>query len=75
MLLLDVPIRSEAEIVFVHSLAAAATEFLATAPAADQATIDQLRDGSSWELENLDRESHDDQNEAYRAGASALANL
>ena len=36
MLLLDVPIRNEAEFVFVGSLAAAATEVLATVPTADQ---------------------------------------
>ena len=44
MLLLDVPIRNEAEFAFVRTLAAAATEVLATVPAADQLTLGRLRD-------------------------------
>jgi ATP-dependent helicase/nuclease subunit B len=39
MLLLDAPIRNEAEFVFVDLLTAAATEVLATVPTADQATL------------------------------------
>jgi ATP-dependent helicase/nuclease subunit B len=54
MLLLDVPITSEAEFAFVDALAAAAPDILATVPAADQPTLGRMRDALHWELENLD---------------------
>jgi hypothetical protein len=44
MLLLNVPIGGDAELIFVDSLAAAATEVLATVPSADQPTLRRLRD-------------------------------
>jgi hypothetical protein len=40
----SVPIRSEAECVFVESLQAATTDVLTTVPTADQATLRRLRD-------------------------------
>ena len=43
MLLLDVPIRNEAEFVFFDWLTAAATEVLAKVPSSDQATLRRLR--------------------------------
>ena len=57
MLLLDVPIRNEAEFVFVDLLAAAATEVLATVPTADQATLRRLRDRLRAQIENLELRS------------------
>jgi ATP-dependent helicase/nuclease subunit B len=72
MLLLDVPIRSEAEFVFVRALAAAATEVLATVPATDQPTLVCLRDRLRMQIENLDDAAGDDEGAAR---ASALANL
>jgi hypothetical protein len=56
-LLLDVPIESEAELVFVHSLVEAAAEVLATAPAADPSTLGRLRDRLRVEIKDLDRET------------------
>src|SRR6202047_2264576 len=59
ILLLDVPISSEAELVFVRALAAAATEVVATVPAADAPTLSRLRDRLSMPLENLDEAPSD----------------
>ena len=61
MLLLDVPIRNEAEFVFVESLTAATTEVLATAPTADQATLRRLRDRLRAQVEDLDLRSVGDE--------------
>src|SRR5262249_44930097 len=62
MLLLDVPITSEAELAFLDALAAAAPDTLATVPAADQPTLGRIRDVLHWKFENLDgaprREDH-----------------
>jgi RecB family exonuclease len=74
-LLLDAPIESEAELVFVHSLVEVATEVLATAPTADQSTLGRLRDRLRMEIEDLDREIIGDEKDATWRGASALANL
>ena len=65
VLLLDVPIRSEAELVFVHSLAEAATEFLATAPAGDQSTLCHLRERLRVEIEDVDRESAANESDVF----------
>jgi ATP-dependent helicase/nuclease subunit B len=73
ILLLDVPISSEAELVFVRALAAAATEVVATVPAADAPTLSRLRDRLSMQIENLDEAPSD--NEGAAASADALANL
>jgi ATP-dependent helicase/nuclease subunit B len=54
VVLLDVPITSEAEFAFVEALAAAAPDILATVPAADQPTLGRMRDALHWELEDLD---------------------
>jgi ATP-dependent helicase/nuclease subunit B len=72
MLLLDVPIRSEAEFVLVRALAAAATEVLATIPATDQPTLVRLRDRLRMQIENLDDTAFDDE---VAALATAIANL
>jgi RecB family exonuclease len=74
-LLLDVPIESEAELFFVHSLVEAAAEVLATAATRDQSTIIRLRDRLRVEIEDLDRETISDEKDASRTDASALANL
>jgi hypothetical protein len=74
-LLLDVPIESEAELVFVHSLVEAGTEVLATAPAADQSTLGRLRDRLQLEIEDLDRETIGSERDASWTDARALANL
>ena len=75
MLLLDVPIRNDAEFVFVESLAAAATEVLATVPTADQATLRRLRDRLRAQIEDLDQGSVGDEIGASSTSASALTNL
>jgi ATP-dependent helicase/nuclease subunit B len=54
MLLLDVPITSEAELAFVDALAAAAPDTLATVPAADRLTLGRIGDAPHWKFENLD---------------------
>jgi RecB family exonuclease len=55
MLLVDVPISSEAEVAFLRALATAAPDTLATVPAADQPTLGRIRDVLHWKFENLDR--------------------
>jgi hypothetical protein len=55
MLLLDVSIRSEAELAFLRAVSAAAPDTLATVPAGDQPTLGHIRDGLHWKFENLDR--------------------
>jgi ATP-dependent helicase/nuclease subunit B len=75
MLLLDVPIRNDAEFVFVDSLAAAATEVLATVPTADQPTLRRLRDRLRAQIEDLDDGSGGDEGGASSTSASALTNL
>jgi ATP-dependent helicase/nuclease subunit B len=75
MLLLDVPIRDEAEFAFVRSLAEAATEVLVTVPAADQLTLGRLRDRFCMQVENLDERPVGDEVAASSTRANALANL
>ena len=75
MLLLDVPVRNEAEFVFVGSLTAATTDVLATAPTADQATLRRLRDRLRAQIEDLDPRSVGDEIGASSTSASALTNL
>ena len=75
MLLLDLPIRDEAEFAFVRTLAAAATEVLAIVPAADQLTLGRLRDRLSMQVENLDQTTAGDEVAASWTSANALANL
>jgi RecB family exonuclease len=53
ILLLDVPIASDAELEFVAALCASASEVLATAPASDKATLARLREGL-FKIEDLD---------------------
>jgi ATP-dependent helicase/nuclease subunit B len=55
MLLLDVPITSEAELAFVGALAATAPEMLATIAAADLATLGRIRDRLGLAVEDLDQ--------------------
>ena len=54
LLLLDVPVRSEAELVFLRTLAANAPEIFATVPAADRPTLARLEDDLGWRVEDLD---------------------
>jgi hypothetical protein len=75
ILLLDVPIRNEAEFVFVDSLATAATEVLATVPTTDQATLRRLRDRLRPQVDDLDQGSRGDESGASARSASALTNL
>ena len=75
MLLLDVPIGNDAEFVFVDTLAAAATEVLATVPTADQPTLRRLRNRLRAQIDDLDQGSVDDQSTASSTSASALTNL
>jgi CRISPR/Cas system-associated exonuclease Cas4 (RecB family) len=55
MLLLDVPIASQAELNFVAALCSSGSEMLATVPAADEPTLARLRDGLQLEIEDLDK--------------------
>jgi hypothetical protein len=72
-LLLDVPIGNEAELSFVQSLAVAAPEVLATAPAADEPTLGCLRDLLGMPVEDLDQETKGDNKSP--TGAQAIENL
>jgi hypothetical protein len=54
MLLLDVPVTSEAELAFLDALAAVAPDALATVPATDQPTLGRICDALHWKFENLD---------------------
>ncbi|WP_419697320.1 PD-(D/E)XK nuclease family protein (plasmid) [Mesorhizobium muleiense] len=74
MLLLDVPIKSQAEFAFVGALAAAAPETFATVPAADRSTLDRIRDAQHWEIKDLD-ESPKTEEHVSTGGAGALARL
>ena len=54
LLLLDVSVESEAELVFLRTLAANAPEIFATVPAADRPTLARLEDDLGWRVEDLD---------------------
>ena len=54
LLMLDVPIGSEAELAFLRALAARAPEILATVSAADKLTLATVRDDLHWRIEDLD---------------------
>jgi ATP-dependent helicase/nuclease subunit B len=75
MLLLDVAIGNDAELIFVDSLAAAATEVLATVPTADQPTLRRLRNRLRAQIDDLDQGSVDDQSTTSSRSTSALTNL
>ena len=49
LLMLDVPIASEAELAFLRALAMRAPEILATVPAADKLTLARVRDNLHWQ--------------------------
>jgi ATP-dependent helicase/nuclease subunit B len=55
MLLLDVPITSDAELAFVGALVATSPEVLATIPAADLPTLGRIRDRLGLPIEDLDQ--------------------
>jgi ATP-dependent helicase/nuclease subunit B len=73
LLLLDVPVASEAESAFVHELAAAAPDLLATVPAGDEPTLSRLRVGLHARVEHLDEAPAE--GSAAVGGRTALANL
>lgn len=54
VLMLDIPVRNEAELAFVSALANRAPELLATVPSADEPTLVRLRDRLRWPVENFD---------------------
>ena len=54
LLMLDIPIASEAELTFLRALAVRAPEILATMPAADKLTLARTRDDLHWQIEDLD---------------------
>ena len=54
LLMLDVPIASEAELTFLRALASHAPEILVTVPAADKLTLAKIRDDLHWQIEDLD---------------------
>jgi RecB family exonuclease len=74
LLLLDVPIGTEAELVFVRALATVGNEVLATEPAADQPTLDRLR-GLGVPIENLDETPASNGAARSQAQRNALAHL
>ena len=73
MLLLDVHIGNDAELSFIYSLALAASEVLATAPAADGPTLTRLRDWLSVQVDDLDQETNGDS--GISTSSRALENL
>lgn len=68
LLLLDLPLRSAAEVGFLRSLADSAPEILATVPAGDEPTLAWYRDELHWPVEYLDPSS-------VAAGATGLERL
>ena len=75
MLLLDVPIRDEAELAFVRILAAAANEVTRYSPGCGPADACRLRDQLCMQVENLDERPAGDEVAASSTRANALANL
>ena len=73
MLLLDVPIGNDSELSFIYSLALAAPEVLATAPAAEGPTLSRLRDRLSVQVDDLDQETNGDN--GISTSSQALENL
>jgi hypothetical protein len=55
LLMLDVPIGTEAELAFVRALAADAPQILATVPTADDPTLARFHDDLDWPIDDLDR--------------------
>src|SRR5436305_6899871 len=54
ILMLDVPVTSEAELAFVSAFSAGAPELLATVPSADESTLARFRDRLCWRVQDLD---------------------
>jgi hypothetical protein len=54
LLMLDVPITSEAELAFLRAFASHAPEIFATVPAADKLTLAKIRDDLHWQIEDID---------------------
>jgi ATP-dependent helicase/nuclease subunit B len=54
LLMLDVPIASQAELGFLRALATRAPEILATVPAADKVSLARVRDDLHCQIEDLD---------------------
>jgi hypothetical protein len=54
VLMLDIPIGSEAELRFLRALTVRAPETLATVPAADKLLLTRVRDDLHWPIEDLD---------------------
>jgi hypothetical protein len=79
ILMLDVPITSQAELAFVRSLAASAPQILATVPAADEPTLARFRDELRWPIEDLDSDPAPDtalrrlQRDLFREDAAQVA--
>ena len=73
VLLLDVAITNEAELSFIHSLALAAPDVLATAPTADEPTVSRLRERLSMQVDDLDQETNSD--DGTSTSAPAIENL
>jgi ATP-dependent helicase/nuclease subunit B len=73
LLLLDVPLGSEAELAFVEAIAAAAPDLLATVPATDEPTLRRLRDGLGVAVSDLDATPSG--GSGGGGGLGALANL
>jgi ATP-dependent helicase/nuclease subunit B len=55
LLMLDVPIASQAELAFLRALATRAPKILATVPAGDKQTLAKIRDDLHWQIEDLDQ--------------------
>ena len=69
MLLVDVPISSEADVAFLRALAAAAPDILAIVPRGDQPTLGRIRDVLHWKFENLDRAPRGKKDHVGKEGA------
>ena len=59
VLMLDVPVRTEAEFGFVSAFVSAAQETLATLPASDSETLHRFRDRLRFEISDLDSAAGD----------------
>ena len=73
ILLLDVPTANEAELSFIYSLALAAPDVLATAPNADEPTLNRLRDRLGVQVDDLDQDTNGD--DGASTSRQALENL
>jgi RecB family exonuclease len=74
MLLLEVPITSEAELAFVRVLSAASPHTFAVVPRADESTLERIREELRWQIDDLDK-AFKAEDRVGTVGAGTLARL